>query len=253
MNRSSVLTLSAGIAATCFLGSASVAHAQAEAPPPGYQQPPPGYQQPPPGYQQPPPGYQPPPPGYSPPPGYTPPGYQQPPPNYPPPPQPYYRQPYYPPPPPPRYERHGLILGAGIGFGAIGASDCPNCGWGLAGELHIGGMVTPRFGIMYDVSSVWHVVDAGSDLTNTVHTIAGQLWLTERFWIKGGVGIGHITNSDYTYGDSDETAGAVMGAAGIELNQSPWFAFDLQARVAYANYQGGGATNGLFLIGFNWY
>ncbi len=266
MKRSSVLLLSAGIAATCFLGSAPMASAQAQGaaaanaqnqgdaqPPPGYQAPPPGYP-PPPGYQQaPPPGYQPP-PGYPPPPGYG----QQPQPYYPPPPPPYYGQPYaprpyYPPPPPPALVRHGLIFGVGIGFGGIGATDCGNCGLGLAGELHLGGMVTPRFGLMYDVSSVWRPIDAASDLTQTIHTIAAQLWLTNRLWVKGGFGIGHITLRDDFNGDVTETAAAGLGAIGFEMAQSPWFALDLQFRLAYAGYDSGGATNGMALIGFNWY
>jgi hypothetical protein len=146
-----------------------------------------------------------------------------------------------------------LVLGAGIGFGGIHASDCDNCGGGFAWEFHLGGMVNPRFGLMFDVSEVIRPVNDGfgDDLTNTIYTVAGQFWLVDRLWVKGGVGLGHISFSGDLTGD--DTAGAVMGGLGIEVLQSYWFAMDLQARVSYAGYSGGGATNGMGLIGFNWY
>ena len=160
-------------------------------------------------------------------------------------------------PPPYRLVRRGLILGAGIGFGSLGGSNC-DCGGGLAAEFHLGAMITPRFGLMYDVSTVIHSIDstsnnAGLDVTNTIHTIAGQLWLTERFWVKGGFGVGHLSYSDDFGSYSDETAAAVMGGIGFEVVQSSWFALDLQGRLAYAGYDAGSVSNGMFLIGFNWY
>jgi hypothetical protein len=249
----SILQLSACLAVLGLCGFASPAQAQTQ-PPPGYQAPPagPAEQGPPPGYQAPPPGYSPP-PGYQPPPGY---GQPQPQPYYPPgygygQPAPY-PPPMYPPPPPPRLERHGLILGIGVGFGGVTAKNCPNCGGGFAGEFHLGAMITPRFGLMYDVSTVVHPVDSlGTDLTNTTHTLAGQLWLTNLFWVKGGFGLGQIELNDGTF--NGQTASAFLVAAGIEVVQSTWFALDVQGRLTYAAYDGGGATNGLVLLGFNWY
>ncbi|HET6279945.1 MAG TPA: hypothetical protein VFH73_03235, partial [Polyangia bacterium] len=109
--------------AVALLGFASVAHAQNQ-PPPGYN-PPPGYQQqPPPIYQQQPP----------------PPAYQQAP-------------AYYPPPPPPPHGmyREGLLIGFGLGFGALTADACGDyCGGALALQFDIGAMLNPRMGIMFD-------------------------------------------------------------------------------------------------------
>jgi hypothetical protein len=180
----------------------------------------------------------PPPPGYGPPPGY------------------------YPPPPPAAPHglyRQGLVFGGALGGGTITASNCYACGGGIAGELHLGGMVNPRMAVMADVWGIAHPYDPGDGssqtLSNYMLTGALQYWLTDMFWIKGGLGIATIRLSDATgadYGMSESSLG-ILAAGGFELIQSNTFALDLQLRLGHGTYASGGATNLAFLVGVNWY
>jgi hypothetical protein len=186
-------------------------------------------------YQSPPPAYNAPPPGYG---GYPPP----------------------PPPPPPRngMYRSGLILGGGLGAGNISASACGACGGGLAGELHIGGMITQQLAIVVDFWGVEHSYDdgaGGSTLTNSMITVDAQYWLLDQLWIKGGLGGARITVSDQFGNDyaGGESALGVLAAGGVEVLQVNSFALDLQLRVGWGAYSGGAATNVAFLVGANWY
>lgn len=162
--------------------------------------------------------------------------------------------PYYPPPPPPRgMYRGGLVIGFGIGGGAISADNCPNCGGAGGLEFHIGAMVNPRLAVEFEGWGLGRPVDGGT-LTNSVGTGAVQFWLTDQFWLKGGLGFGTIRfEDDYGYGVGSETAFAVTGAAGFEIMQSGNFALDLQFRLAHMAYEGGGANNLALMVGFNWY
>jgi hypothetical protein len=176
--------------------------------------------------------------------------YQAPPPGY-----------GYPPPPPPRrmgMYRDGLVIGFAVGGGDISASNCPACGGGFAGEFHIGGMLNPRLALMADFWGIAHSYDdgaGGATLTNSMVTAAIQYWVADQVWLKGGIGGARITLSDANgnaYGSS-EGALALLGAAGVEVLQVGNFALDLQFRLGYGAYSGGGATNVAFLVGFNWY
>jgi hypothetical protein len=112
---------------------------------------------------------------------------------------------------------------------------------------------------MADLWGIAHSYDDGlggtNTLTNSMFTVAGQYWLMDKLWLKGGIGDAHISLSDYvgnTYG-AEENAFAVLFAGGFEVLQVNNFALDLQFRVAHGAYSGGGATNIGFLVGANWY
>jgi hypothetical protein len=77
-------------------------------------------------------------------------------------------------------------------------------------------------------------------------TIGVQYWPAERFWIKGGVGIGDVL--DDQFGNSQRHWGATA-AVGYEVAGNGRFAFDLQAR---GGFSGDLQSLGLSL-GFHWY
>jgi hypothetical protein len=167
---------------------------------------------------------------------------------------------YGPPPgyygPPRGVYRSGLVLGFGIGGGFISASNCPNCGGGIAGELHIGGMVNPRLAAMLDIWGVDHIDGNGNSLSNSFFTGAIQYWVLPQLWLKGGIGLASVGLSDasgFTGPGNSETAFGLLGAGGVEVVQTPSFALDLQLRLGYGAYSGGGATNLALLVGLNWY
>jgi hypothetical protein len=184
-------------------------------------------------YQSPPPAYNAPPPGYG----------------------------YPPPPPAPQRTgmyRDGLIVGVGLGVGNISANACTTCGGGLALEFHIGGMLTPRLALVFDLWGVGHTYDdgaGGSTLTNSMFTVGAQYWAMDQLWFKAGLGGARITVSDVNGNvyAGDENALGLLVAGGFEVLQYGNFALDLQLRLGHGTYSGGGATNVAFLVGANWY
>src|SRR5262249_27714128 len=147
---------------------------------------------------------QPPPPGYGPPPGY------------------------YPPPPPaaPRgMYREGLVLGLGLGAGALAAGEgCLDfCGGALALYGDIGAMINPRMGIVFDAWLNDHPVpNTDSSALNGIYSGALKLFLNDFFWLQGGVGFAR-----YSDPFGDDSGFAIMGAGGIEILQANNFALDL--------------------------
>lgn len=250
--------LAIAAASVCLVTSANAQNAPAPAPaPPPAQAAPPGYAPPPPAYAYP-PQY-----GYPPPPAY---GYPPPQPYYPPPPQPYYpplQQPYALPPPqapPPRLiRRDGLTFGGALGGGAISATACPSCGGGFATDLHIGVMLHYRVALLADFSWIYRMYEAGNvrgrtvTLNNLLITGAAQAWVLNRLWLRFGVGRGTIHRTDWLGADSTASALAFSWGVGLELFQASTFALDLQYLGGIGLYQGGGAVNGAFLVGINWY
>lgn len=185
--------------------------------------------------------------------------------------RPYYYPPPPPPPPPPRgVYRSGLVWGFSLGMGGLSMPDCGTvCGAVGMGEFHIGGMVSPRLAIMGDFweAGRYYSGDASlgsGEIYNGIYTLAGQYWVNDIIWVKGGIGFGRVViSSDYAdyYNNTvdDESGFAFMLAAGIEIVQSYNFALDLQLRygnVAYASRSSGGdgdANQFGVMVGFNWY
>jgi hypothetical protein len=170
----------------------------------------------------------------------------------------YYSSPGYYPAPPGAY-RSTLVVGVGVGVGALTADDCGDlCGSGLSLEGHIGGMIAPSTALLFDAWTVIHPI-AGSDgdTTNTIYAAALQYWLAPILWVKGGIGIGNTRISSNSVGTiTDATQLALMGGAGVEVVQIGGFALDLQGLIGHTFYSqsdGGPITNFAFLVGFNWY
>lgn len=164
--------------------------------------------------------------------------------------------------------RRGITLGFGVGIGAMDSdsnlTECFDCDFSpaaLAFDVHLGAMLTPTLAIMGEV--YWHAQTLDEDgfnwLNQTMLMGAAQLWLTPQFWIKGGLGVAaltsHYDDGYYFEDDTVDTGVAVMGAAGFEILSAPWFAVDLQLRLASGSYEGVDeqVNVGTVGVGFNWY
>jgi hypothetical protein len=131
-------------------------------------------------------------------------------------------------------ERHGLFGG----FGAYGGNiscDGGDCGDGFresgGANGHIGYMLTPRFGLLFDI---WAMSSSknNTSITFAMATVNARLWLTPHLWVQGGVGNGHaIVRVGIFEADSDDVPVGEL-AAGLELVRGRGWALDVTARVA---------------------
>jgi len=166
------------------------------------------------------------------------------------------------------HDRTGrLSWGFGIGLGGMHddgsqITNCDNCANAPVLELdgHIGGMVSPRFALLFEGqlnARTVHsdVYNGDTVLTQSAAMVAGQFWVTPQLWIKGGLGLAGL-QADDTYVTYDYGTGlAIMGAVGFELMSARWFAIDLQGRIIEGAYNSGNdhVTAANVGLGFNWY
>lgn len=176
-----------------------------------------------------------------------------------------YYGPYGPPPDP---TRRGLTLGFGVGLGGMDSdsnlTECFDCNYdplALGFDFHLGAMLSPNMALLGEV--FFHAQNIDSDgfnwISQTMLVGALQFWLTPQLWLKGGLGVATL-QSHYDDGyefddDTIDTGFAVLGAAGFEVLSSPWFAIDLQVRLASGSYEGVDeqVNVGTVGLGFNWY
>lgn len=192
------------------------------------------------------------------------------------------------PPPPPRGQPQGywsqpttlpggfhdrtgrMAIGFSIGLGGmqVGDSDvqCPSCEYepiGAEVDFHIGGMMSPRFALLFEVQGNAKTVDDNvfgtTSLVQATAMVAGQYWLTPQLWVKGGIGGASLS---YSYDDGYESQSedidrgmALMGGVGYELLSARTFSIDLQGRLIAGTYDGidQQVTSGSVGVGFNWF
>ncbi len=173
------------------------------------------------------------------------------------------------------YDRTGrLALGFSIGLGAMhsnaaGDIGCSTCDYNPAAvevDFHVGGMLSPQFALLFEMQGNLQTVDQNNaggtaSLSQGTAMIAGQYWLSPRFWLKGGIGVAHLSY-DFTdqYGNSQgsqsiDNGAAIMGAIGYELYSTREFAVDLQGRLIEGSYKtiDDQITSATVGLGFNWY
>jgi hypothetical protein len=192
---------------------------------------------------------------------------------------------YGPPPPPPGggyysqpttvpggfHDRAGrMAIGFSLGLGGMNIGDddvtCGNCDYDpIAGEFdfHIGGMLSPRFALLFEVQGNAQTVEenlyGATSLVQATAMVAGQYWLTPQLWLKGGIGAASLS---YSYDDGYESQSenidegmALMGGVGYELLSARTFSIDLQGRLISGSYDSfeQNVTAGTVGVGFNWF
>jgi hypothetical protein len=239
----------------------SSAPGQPQAPAPG--QPysyPPGYA-PPPGYGAPPQYPPPPPPGYGNAPGYRQgPGYGGMPqaPSYAYPPQ----SSYYPPPPPPSASRpvteRPFMIGGSLGFAGLRFHDqndqsTSDAGVGYSARLGFG--IAPTLILLLGVDGAT-AGDGNFVYDQTVYYVGLQAFLTRQLFLRGGAGIGNITQKDNqgNFLFFGKTGLGLTGSAGVELIQGYNWSLELAAQITSGFYADSERwTSGAVNIGFNFF
>jgi hypothetical protein len=209
------------------------------------------------------------PPGYGPPPGYASPQ------GYPPPPPRYYTAPprgygrryaYYPPPPPapPAYsEERTFMLGGSLGLAAlnytsIDGAAASDAAVGYSARLGFG--LTPRLLFLIEINgaaaSVQDSVYVGNSVAydQTIYDIGLQAFLTRKFFLRGGVGLGNIKQWDdlgtFTFG---QTGFAMTGSAGLELLQGYNWSLEIAGQFIAGFYRDQKWNSSAVNVGFNFF
>jgi hypothetical protein len=167
------------------------------------------------------------------------------------------------------HDRAGrLAYGFSVGLGGMhdggsAITSCRNCDFSpltLEGDFHIGGMMSPRFALLFEAQGNIQTIhsdfiDGDTVLSQGAAMIAGQFWVLPQLWIKGGIGFAHLQVDDAFFIEDFGTGGALMGAVGIELFSARNFSLDLQGRIIQAAYNSldDNVTSGTIGIGVNWY
>jgi hypothetical protein len=161
-----------------------------------------------------------------------------------------------------------LMFGFSLGLGGMSdngsaITTCDNCDFKpLAGEadVHLGGMLSPRFGLMFEGQVNLQTIHSSffngdTTLTQSAAMFAGQYWLIPQLWIKGGIGFANLQVDDTFFTESLGSGLAVMGAVGIELLSARRFALNLQGRIIEGTYNSGNdhVTSGTIGLGFDWF
>jgi hypothetical protein len=189
---------------------------------------------------------------------YGPPGPPPPPPGggYQPQPRPYYQGP----PPPPGVQRRGFTIGASIGGGSFSISyDRENVDdrlEGVSGEIHLGGMITPRLAILFDGWAVGGDINDYQSLFHNIGTVSLRAFFGQWVWLQGGLGFAQFTLDDRLNGtssSSSESGGAGMVAVGVEFFQDQHLTLDVSLRLGAASYSNADVSMGALQIGINWY
>src|SRR5262249_18905164 len=148
------------------------------------------------------------------------------------------------------HDRTGrLTWGFAVGIGAMhdggsAITSCTNCDFkplAFEADAHLGGMLSPRFALIFEFQVNGQTVLADDGTGDTILTqgaamVAAQFWLLPQLWIKGGLGLANLQVDDAFFREDFGTGGAVMGAIGVELLSARNFALELQGRVIEGTY-----------------
>jgi hypothetical protein len=160
-----------------------------------------------------------------------------------------------------------LTFGGSLGLGGMSDNGdrvtCDNCDFNplaLEGDLHIGGVVSPRLAIMLELQGNLQTIhsnrfDDDTTLSQGAAMGAVQVWLLPQLWLKGGLGFAHLQIDDTIFAEDVGSGLALMGAVGIELLSARNFALELQGRIIEGIYDSTheNVTSGTIGLGLNWY
>jgi hypothetical protein len=139
-----------------------------------------------------------------------------------------------------------FTIGGGLGFGGVrfngrDTGQSTSLG-GFSYNFHLGFGLTPRLILLWDIEGA--VVSQGPYVyEQTAHLAALQLFLTNKLFIKGGIGAAHVDQEDAFSIWYGQWGGAAMGGIGLELVQGWNWSFDIEATVTGARYRDETWTN----------
>jgi len=156
--------------------------------------------------------------------------------------------------PPPQHKRSGLIIGLSAG-GAIG--DEAKAQTGALTSFFVGGFLNPNLALMFQVigfaaDSLSYCADCTgqAEVAEELTVVGGsmQRWLSDRWWVRGTIGIG----SGYVpaFGDLDGLGWGL--GTGVDVLSGESFALDVRFDLMGAAFDEGSSTRAGLGLGLSW-
>jgi hypothetical protein len=122
--------------------------------------------------------------------------------------------------------RWGTILGMHVGMGMAGDATTPL----PSGGLYLGGMLTPTFGLVADMSLV-SGIGTGGGVMDFAWGMGAQWWPSARVWLRAGPSM--VLAFKPGFADAHLAPGATLGAS-LAIVRAGTFVLDLRADVTLA-------------------
>jgi hypothetical protein len=172
--------------------------------------------------------------------------------------------PAYAPPPPvyvaaparPTPDRTGFTIGFGLGGGTLQIDDEEiDAGTTVGLSLRAGYGISQNLLIQGTIEGTSTSDDQGNSLDLTFSGLSLTGYVHPRVFLSGGLGYARLSFHDESGDEVAHTddAVAVLVGAGVELYQSPGFAFSIEARGFATEIDDTSVTGGNVLLGFQWF
>jgi hypothetical protein len=125
--------------------------------------------------------------------------------------------------------RRGLRAGVSAGLGDTSPDLCVGCGTGLTVGAHLGAMLTPQVAVMAEglaTAAAPNVLSKMRGRHNGLFAMV-QYWPSDRFWLKGGAGVGSVEREDPPRYDYATTHLAGLAGVGFEVNPRSRFVLEI--------------------------
>jgi len=147
-------------------------------------------------------------------------------------------------------ERAGFVVGGGGGYGYLWEGDFSSHGYALT--FHVGVMISSRTAMMLDTSAVCdHSTNPSVTICQSLFAPAVQFWVTDRFWVKAGLGGSQDRAFSSVLDDSSKVGFGVLAAAGASVARRGSYSLDLQTRLTTSRIEGVRSNTFAVLVTFN--
>jgi hypothetical protein len=150
--------------------------------------------------------------------------------------------------PPPDY-RNGVTFEANLGIGYLSAEGDDSEAGGAFG-IGVGGWLNPKLAVSVRLSTVT-LSDPGVRLTSGFLGPSAQYWVSNNFWLGGGLGLSIIgLSGDYVGDDASETGFGLDLRAGYTFSTATENTFNVSLELTPSFFDGGEYTGVAVMFGY---
>ena len=149
--------------------------------------------------------------------------------------------------------REGFFIGAGLGWGSLGCSDCDRLN-GVSGYVNVGGTVNDQLLLGFE-SNGWTKEEAGVRLSHGNFSGVGYYYPQPEsgFFIKGGLGVSTLKLDLGGFGSGSETGFGLIGGLGYDARIGANSSLTPYANLLYGSFDGGSTNVIQAGLGVTWH